>query len=124
MVHLDIIEAIKPMLFITMTYIYNSTACAWFECLTFPVGTLFLVPTQIIYSHSAKYVTQITESHAMKTYQWVKPHPRWRSSYFLLFSKINISLLPTYLVYQNLFCGTLICPQLIWQLGLKLESIC
>ena len=28
------------------------------------------------------------------------------------------------LVHQNLFCGTLICPLLIWQLGLKLECIC
>jgi len=28
------------------------------------------------------------------------------------------------LVYQNLFCGTLICPLWIWQLGLKLECIC
>jgi len=29
--------------------------------------------------------------------------------------------LPTYLVYQNLFCGTLIYPLSIWQLGLKFE---
>ena len=37
------------------------------------------------------------------------------------FSKIYIFLLPTYLVYQNWFSGTLICPLSIWQLGLKLE---
>ena len=32
-----------------------------------------------------------------------------------------IFLLPTYLVYQNVLCGTLILPLLIWQLGLKLK---
>jgi len=40
------------------------------------------------------------------------------------FSKIYIFLLPTYFVYQNLFCGTLLCPRSIWQLGLKLVCIC
>jgi len=39
------------------------------------------------------------------------------------FSKTYIFLLPTYLVYQHLFCGTLICPLSIWQLGLKLETL-
>jgi len=34
------------------------------------------------------------------------------------FLKRYMFLLPTYLVYQNLFCGTLICPLSIWQLGL------
>ena len=38
--------------------------------------------------------------------------------------KTYIFLLPTYLVYQNLFCGTLICPLSIWQFGFKLECIC
>jgi len=33
-------------------------------------------------------------------------------------------LLPKYLVYDNLFCGTIICPLSIRQLGLKLECIC
>jgi len=39
------------------------------------------------------------------------------------FSKTYIFLLPMYLVYQNLYCGTLISPLSIWQLGLKLECI-
>jgi len=34
------------------------------------------------------------------------------------YSKTYMFLLPMYLVYQNLFCGTLICPVSIW-LGLK-----
>jgi len=41
-----------------------------------------------------------------------------------LFSKTYIFLLPTYLVYQNLFCDILICPLLTWQLGLKCDYIC
>jgi len=40
------------------------------------------------------------------------------------FPKNYIFFLPTYLVYQNLCWGTLICPLLNWQLGLKLECIC
>ena len=39
------------------------------------------------------------------------------------FSKTCIFFLPTYLVYQNLFCGTLICVWSIWHLGLKTECI-
>jgi len=34
-----------------------------------------------------------------------------------LFSKTSIVLLPTYLVYQNVLCGTLTCPLSTWQLG-------
>jgi len=37
--------------------------------------------------------------------------------YLILFSKTYIFLLPTYLVYQKIFCGILICPLSIWQLG-------
>jgi len=33
-------------------------------------------------------------------------------------------LLPAYIVHENLFCGTIICPLSIWQLGLKLECYC
>ena len=40
------------------------------------------------------------------------------------FRNLPIFSLTTYLVYQNLFCGTFICPLSIWQLGLKLECIC
>jgi len=36
----------------------------------------------------------------------------------------NIFLLPTYLLYQNLLCGTLTCHLSIWQISLKLECIC
>jgi len=39
------------------------------------------------------------------------------------FSKTYIFLLPTFLVYENLFCSTLICALSIWQLRLKLECI-
>ena len=41
-----------------------------------------------------------------------------------IFFKAYIFFLPTYLVYQNLFCGTLKYPLLIWQLGFKLACIC
>ena len=41
-----------------------------------------------------------------------------------IFLKTYVFLLLTYLVYQNLICGTLICLLLIWQLGLKLKCIC
>jgi len=34
-------------------------------------------------------------------------------------SKTYNFLLPTNLLYQNLFCGTLICPLLFWQIGLN-----
>jgi len=37
----------------------------------------------------------------------------------------NYSLvLPTYLVYQNLFCGTFICLSSVWHLDLKLGCHC
>ena len=39
------------------------------------------------------------------------------------FSKTYMFLLPMYLVYQNLFCGTLICPLSIWQLGYQNVSV-
>ena len=40
------------------------------------------------------------------------------------FTKVYTFLLPMHLEYQNLFCGTLICPLSIWQLVKKLECIC
>jgi len=33
-------------------------------------------------------------------------------------------MLPTYLVYQNLFCGTFICLSSVWHLDLKLGCHC
>jgi len=48
-----------------------------------------------------------------------------RATHFISeISETYIFLLPMHLVYQNLFCGTLICPLWIWQLSLKLECIC
>ena len=49
----------------------------------------------------------------------------WRDSAEVWsWNTLKKNVLPTYLVYQNLFCGTLISPLPILQLGLKLECIC
>jgi len=64
------------------------------------------------------------------TYIFLLPHyltsifllPNYLTYIFLLPNYLTyIFLLPTYLVYQNVLCGTLILPLLIWQLGLKLK---
>jgi len=51
-------------------------------------------------------------------------HPMFTYTGSYKINVIYIFLFPTYLVNQNLFCGTFICPRSIWQLGLKgLEHI-
>ena len=78
---------------------------------------------------TTKDVVQLRDQRSMFIYTLTLKDTPLRSVWLCdsrkkdFFSKTYIFLLPMYLVYQNLFCGILICPLSIWQVGLKFECI-